>query len=146
MKDVIKSLITMNDCSLLKRLPTVDELKTLHTAVGWNNIDDKGVATALKNSLFGVVVTNNGKTIGCGRVIGDGAMYFYIQDIIVVLEFQGKGLGKLIMDAIMEFVASHALPHTFVGLMAAKDKAGFYVKYGFKERATDSPGMYIWWK
>ncbi len=136
----------MGRFNLIKRLPTVEELKTLHTAVAWNNIDDEGIATSLKNSLFGVVVTHNGKTIGCGRVIGDSAMYFYIQDIIVIPEFQGKGLGRLIMDAVMEYIASSARLHSFVGLMAAKDKSGFYVKYGFKERASDSPGMYIWWK
>jgi len=30
--------------------------------------------------------------------------------------------------------------------MSAKDKAGFYEKYGFKVRGNDRPGMEIWWR
>ncbi len=136
----------MEEYTIVKRLPTVKEFKSLHTAVGWNNVDDEGTATAIRNSLFGITVLHGDKTVGTGRVIGDGTMYLYIQDIIVIPEYQGKGLGSIIMNAIMDYVASKARSHTFIGLMAAKDKAGFYVKYGFKERAPNSPGMCLWWK
>ena len=136
----------MNAYTLIKRKPTVDELKRLHTSVGWHNIDDDGIQISLKNTLFSIVARHKDETIGLGRVIGDGAMYFYIQDIIVIPEHQGKGVGRMIMDAVMDYVNENARDHSFVGLMSAKDKAGFYEKYGFKVRGNDRPGMEIWWK
>jgi hypothetical protein len=33
-----------------------------------------------------------------------------------------------------------------IGLMAAKDVAGFYEKYGFAVRPPDRPGMFVVWK
>jgi ribosomal protein S18 acetylase RimI-like enzyme len=83
------------------------------------------------------------KVVGCGRVIGDGGIYFYIQDIIVLPEFQGKGIGRRIMDAVMEYLKAHARDGAFVGLMAAKGVSKFYERYGFKERPSDAPGMFL---
>ena len=136
----------MEEFTLVKRLPTVAEIKDFHEAVGWDNVDDTATATALKNSLFGVVALDKGKAIGCGRVIGDGGMYFYIQDIIVLPEYQGRGIGRMIMDAVMDYISAVAKPNAFIGLMSAKDKAGFYLKLGFAERPPDRPGMFKVWK
>ncbi|WP_394325988.1 GNAT family N-acetyltransferase, partial [Methanosarcina horonobensis] len=41
--------------------------------------------------------------IDFGRVIGDRGIYLYIQDIIVLPEFQGHGIGKHIMCAVMNY-------------------------------------------
>ncbi|GER89902.1 hypothetical protein KDW_40640 [Dictyobacter vulcani] len=86
--------------------------------------------------------------IGCGRVIGDGGLCFYVQDIIVLPGYQGQGLGRRIMEKIMDYLRENAHPGGFVGLMAAKGAAGFYLKYGFLERPTPDygPGMILFWK
>jgi len=132
--------------TLVKRLPTVAEMKAFLTAVGWDNVDDEATATALNTSLFGCVVLFKEKPIGCGRVIGDGGIYFYIQDIIVLPEYQGRGIGKMIMNEVMEYINRTAKPNAFIGLMSAKDKAGFYAKFGFAERPPGRPGMFRIWK
>lgn len=58
---------------------------------------------SLNQSLFGVTVQYQGKVVGMGRVIGDGRIFFYIQDIAVLPEHQNKGIGKLIMETIQEY-------------------------------------------
>jgi ribosomal protein S18 acetylase RimI-like enzyme len=136
----------MEEYTIIRRLPTVEEIKMFHNAVGWDNVDDSAAATALQNSLFGLTVMHKGKLIGCGRVIGDGGMYFYIQDIVVLPEYQGRGVGQMIMNEIMDYIKSAARPNAFIGLMSAKDKSGFYVKFGFAERPPGRPGMFITWK
>ena len=136
----------MEEFRLVRRLPTVVEMKAFHAAVGWDNVDDAATAIALRNTLFGCVVLHSNKTIGCGRVIGDGGLYFYIQDIVVLPEYQGRGVGKMIMNEVMDFIAQTARPNAFIGLMSAKDKAGFYVKFGFTERPPGRPGMFRVWK
>ncbi|MGZ4136175.1 MAG: GNAT family N-acetyltransferase [Actinomycetota bacterium] len=83
--------------------------------------------------------------MGVARVVGDGAVYFYIQDVIVEERLRGRGHGRALMDAVMAFIAREATPGAFVGLMAARDAAGFYERYGFEPRGDDRPGMDMTW-
>lgn len=132
----------MDDYIFIERSPTFEEYKRLREAVGWDNVGIEAMEIGLRNSLFSVCVIHQGEIIACGRVVGDGGIYFYIQDIIVLPEFQRKGIGKRVMDILMRFLASHANSNAFIGLMAAKGVSKFYQKYGFKERPPDRPGMY----
>ena len=132
---------------LVERPPTVEEYQRLREAVGWESVDVEATEIGLRNALFSVCAIYKDKVIGCGRVVSDGGIYFYIQDIIVLPEFQGKGLGRRMMDAVMGYLSSHAHPNAFIGLMAAKGVSEFYEKYGFAERPPDRPGMFrIWGK
>jgi len=47
---------------------------------------------SLAHSVYGVVVVHADQVIGMGRIVGDGFMYFYIQDVAVLPEFQGYGM------------------------------------------------------
>ena len=42
--------------------------------------------------------------IALGRVIGDGAFYFYVQDVVVLPEHQGNGIGTVIVESLIEQV------------------------------------------
>jgi len=130
---------------LVQRVPSVEEFQRLHEAVGWSNVDLASTELGLRNALFSVCLVHEDRVVGCGRVVGDGGIYFYIQDVIVLPEYQGRGLGRRIMDAIMGYLTTHARPKAFVGLMAAVDVSGFYERYGFTERPADRPGMYRVW-
>jgi ribosomal protein S18 acetylase RimI-like enzyme len=129
---------------LVERNPTVEEYQRLCRAVGWGegDIEPKALEIGLRNSLFSVCVILENKVIGCGRIIGDGGIYYYIQDIIVSPEFQRKGIGGRMMDAIMEYLKVHAPDGAFIGLMAAKGVSKFYEQYGFQKRPFDAPGMF----
>ena len=73
-----------------------------------------------------------------GRLVGDGAMYWYLQEIVVLPEYQGKGIGKSIVNRLIEYIKSTAILGTIidVGLTAVKGKEPFYEKFGFSIRAT----------
>ncbi len=130
------------ECEVVERIPTVEEYLALREAVGWGRLDEQLCAKGLANALFTVCLLHHDQVIGCGRVIGDGGLYFYLQDIIVLPAFQGKGLGNRMMQAILEYLEKHALPGAFVGLMAAKDVSPFYTHFGFVVRPHDRPGMF----
>jgi ribosomal protein S18 acetylase RimI-like enzyme len=133
----------MNEgCVLVERNPTLEEYQRLRRAVGWGDVETEAVEIGLQKSLFSVCVTLKNEVVGCGRVIGDGGIYFYVQDIIVLPEFQRKGIGRRIMDAIVEYLKTHARDGAFIGLMAAKGVSKFYGRYGFKKRPSDAPGMF----
>ena len=80
-----------------------------------------------------------------GRLIGDGAVISYIQDLIVVPEYQGKKIGSKIIDRLISYADELRMPGTvmMLDLMCAKGREQFYEKHGFIARPTDTlgPGM-----
>ena len=77
-----------------------------------------------------------------GRVIGDGSIYFYIQDLIVLPEYQEMGVGRLIMEQIEKYLQNNAPKGAFIGLMAAENTTGFYENFGYMVRPEQKPGMF----
>jgi ribosomal protein S18 acetylase RimI-like enzyme len=124
------------------RSPAIFEYKTLREAVGWWDVAEAAAEAALGNALFSVVAIEKGQLVGLGRVVGDGGLYFYIQDLIIHPEFQEKGFGKQVMGALMAFIKTKAKSGAFIGLMAAKGLEGYYEPFGFTARDEDAPGMY----
>ncbi len=124
------------------RSPTVAEYNKLRSLVGWEEKDEIVADVALKNAVFSVVAVEQDTVIGFGRIIGDGGLYFYIQDMIIHPEFQNKGLGKSLMKELMGYININAKSGAFVGLMAAKGLKKYYESFGFKARDEDAPGMY----
>ncbi len=90
--------------SIVERTPATEEYGKLRIAAGWDEIDTQAAERGLNNSVCSVCAVHKGEVIGCGRLIGDGAMYFYLQDVIVLPKFQGKGIGRRIMEAIMDYI------------------------------------------
>ena len=130
-----------------ERPPTVVELKEIFEAIGWlgDLPDDATVELGLHNSLYAVCVSYRGRVVVCARVVGDGAVYFYLQDVAVKPQFQSRGVGTLLMRSVLGYVTRHAADRAFIGLMAAPDAAGFYQRFGFSERPAGQPGMYRVW-
>lgn len=113
---------------------------TLRKTVGMKEFDTEYVEKALRNTLFSVVVLENKKPVGIGRVIGDGSVAFFIKDVVVIPEKQGQGIGKLIMVEIMEYIKREGAPNAYVGLMSLKGKEEFYKKFGFHIRPYNNEG------
>ncbi len=67
-----------------------------------------------------------------GRVVGDGA-YFTIYDVVVHKDFQGLGLGSIIINEIVQWYKTIQDDDTFLYVNASKNKEHFYEKFGFYE-------------
>ncbi|WP_455463883.1 GNAT family N-acetyltransferase [Candidatus Hodarchaeum mangrovi] len=128
---------------LIEKIPTVEEYQYLRNTVGWSKVNDAAVDISLKNSLYSVCLYYNNQIIGMGRIIGDTGIYYYIQDVMVLPNFQRKGLGKKIMNLIIKYLIENVDSTAFIGLMAAKGFWKFYENYGFQKRASDAPGMFV---
>lgn len=73
-------------------------------------------------SVCGVVAQDSGgRLAGMGRVVGDGAFYFYIQGVGVHPERQGRGLGRDIVRRLTTLAHEIAGGHAFDGLFATKE-------------------------
>ena len=121
--------------------PTAEDLSSLRTAVGWTSPELSIIESSINSSLFWVSIFQRDRLVACGRVIGDGFMYFYVQDVIVHPEFQNLGLGSKIMQSINDFLSSSCQSGSTVGLLAAKGKEDFYLKHGFVLRNGKDLGL-----
>nr|VFJ42507.1 MAG: Acetyltransferase (GNAT) domain-containing protein [Candidatus Kentron sp. DK] len=145
MKPAPASLMS-GEISIIERLPTPDEYNWLRENVGWHRIDSERAEAALGRSFFSVCAIREEQLIGLGRIVGDGAVYFYVQDVIVLPEQQGKGIGHRIMERLMAYLDKNAPAGSgaFIGLMATTKALGLYRQYGLEPLPGDSPFLGLW--
>jgi len=84
------------------------------------------------NSRFKSFVFDGSKLIGVGRALADGLDCSYICDIAIHPDYQGKGLGKQIVQNLID----QSKGHKKIILYANPGKEGFYSKLGFKKMNT----------
>jgi GNAT superfamily N-acetyltransferase len=120
---------------------SVDEFNFLRRSVGWNEIEKNLASKTIDNALFIITAIINRKIIGLTRVSGDSGYTIIITDVIVLPEYQKKGIGGQLMGKAMEYIKDVFLQNgqsVFVNLMAAKEI--FYKRFGFEERPNDKVG------
>ena len=132
---------------ILENIDNVKEFNELYDAVGWGSYEEEISKKALSNNIYSVSIYDNNNIIGYGRIIGDGIVFLYIHDIMVKPEYQGKGIGKTIMNKLLAKI--HELqkvnPDLRTYLGASKGKEEFYKKCGFitREGANLGAGMIL---
>ncbi|MDA3867275.1 MAG: GNAT family N-acetyltransferase [Salinivirgaceae bacterium] len=86
---------------------------------------------AFNNSHTVVFVFDKQKMVGFGRAISDGEYQAAIYDMAVLPDFQGKGIGKMILQTIVK-----KIPNCNFILYASPGKEKFYEKENFKRMKT----------
>ena len=126
----------------IEKTPTASEFNMLTEAVGWGIRKNDIVEEALNNTLYSLCVYNVDKLIGYGRIIGDKTIFLYIQDIMVIPEYQGKQIGSGIINKLLEQVDEYKKinPDIRTYLGASKGKERFYEKFGFVSRPNENLG------
>jgi len=110
---------------LVERAPTLSEYRQICTAVGWDTlINFDAAAASLGNSLYHVVALYDHAIVGMARIVGDGAMYFYIQDVAVLPAHQGHGVGGLLMEHVVAYLRSHAPAQVYSAFESGPTAAG----------------------
>lgn len=112
---------------------TMKEFLQLRNSVQWNIFSNQQSNKAIENTYYDIVAYDEDQAIGMGRVIGDG-IYFLIVDVVIHPDYQGKGIGKSIINKLVNYIDNNANgeePYT-IQLFAAEDKRSFYEKLGFK--------------
>lgn len=129
--------MTQRDIRIEHRLPTPEEHRRIALSVGWEHGFNWPALLAL---LAGIVALDGDTVVGMGRLVGDGQMYFYIQDVAVVPDYQGHGIGQRIVDALLQHIRKHEPGPSFVGLFATDAALPLYERNGFSR--GDMTGMF----
>jgi ribosomal protein S18 acetylase RimI-like enzyme len=130
--------------TLRKEIPSVENYIAIRVAAGLSRKSEEAAKTGLQNSLFSVVAYSGETPIGLGRVIGDGGCFFQVTDIAVLPSHQRKGVGNMIMLAVMEYLYANAPKTAYVSLMADHGTPLFYRRYGFAvSELPKSSGMFL---
>lgn len=126
----------------------IDTYLNLRAAVGWKKLDDEQAIMALKNSIYTLTATIDDKVVGMARMVGDGAVICYIQDLVVHPSYQKLGVGHVLMEKLVGHAEEIKIQGTelMLCLMCAKGREGFYEKFGFIARPTENlgPGMIMY--
>jgi GNAT superfamily N-acetyltransferase len=117
---------------LVDRVATLQEYRHICTQVGWAEMMNfEAAAVALPRSLYGVVAMRDDLAVGMGRIVGDGAIFYYLQDVAVLPDHQGRGLGTRIVDRLVTLVKENEPEKAFFGVFAAQGTLPFYQRFGF---------------
>ncbi len=104
----------------------------------WSNQRPRAVIErSLKHSLcFGVY--ENETQIGFARVVTDHATFAYLADVFILESHQGHGLGKWLVQTILEHPDLQGLRRW---ILATRDAHGLYAQYGFT--TLENPDRYM---
>ena len=109
-----------------------EELSALYRAAPLGDKKPALLQTAFSNSLFKCLVYENARLIAAGRALADGADCSYICDIAVLPSHQGTGVGKQIVNHLLD----KSRGHKKIILYSVPGKEGFYRKFGFLRMKT----------
>ena len=121
---------------------TADDVLLFQQKMNWTVDPKEQWVKSLSNTLYSIVAVKDNEIIGMGRLLGDAAIYWYVNDVFILTEYQRKGIGTEIMNRLIEYIKQNSIVGTSVSvcLMCAQGKEGFYEKLGFKCRPHDYEG------
>lgn len=84
-------------------IPDINDLIDLYNNAGWCNYTNNAdmLKNAYENSLYVITAWDNDNLTGAIRVVGDGYSIIYIQDILVLKEYQHMEIGSKLFKMVM---------------------------------------------
>jgi N-acetylglutamate synthase-like GNAT family acetyltransferase len=133
------------DGFLITTNPSMINLNKLHHYLSkkayWSlGIPLEIVQQSVENSVCFSVISPANDYIGFARVVTDLATFGYLADVFIIDEYKGIGLGKWLMEIIMNFPEFKTLRNWF---LYTKDAHGLYEKFGWKRMDKNDRAMNI---
>lgn len=128
--------------------PSPDQIKritALYRSAGWWGRDMPDdplqIRLIIKGSHCFLIAAEDEEIVGMGRAISDHASDSYIQDLTVMNEYRGKGLGAEILKRLVSRLEEDGIK--WIGLIAEGNSEDFYSRFGFKKMPDSMPMLRI---
>jgi len=112
----------------------VEAIVALYQAGGWwvESAHARAIvpATVTGSFCFLIARATNGRIVGMARAISDGVSDAYIQDVVVLKECRGRGVGRELVRRVRDYCAERQLE--WIGLVAEPGTTPFYEELGFE--------------
>lgn len=109
-----------------------NELAHLYKIAPLGDKKAENLKVVFANSRYICFVYDDTKIVGVGRALADGVDTSYLCDIVIHPQYQGYGIGKEIVNQLVEF----SKEHNKIILYANIGKESFYAKLGFAKMNT----------
>lgn len=117
-----------------------DQLLEIYRLNGWSSAEKpQELFNALTNSHSLLSAWNGEKLVGVANAISDGHLVVYYPHLLIHPEYQGKGIGRMLMATMVERYRNF---HQQM-LTADGNAIDFYEKCGF-EKAGKTESMWIY--
>jgi len=119
----------------------LDHLNSVFVAVGFPRRDPHKIRVALEHtdSILWVEYVKTQRPVAFARATGDGVFNAIIWDVVVDPNFQGVGLGKAVMERLVEELLQKGI--TNIALYSEPRVLGFYRPLGFVSDPDGILGM-----
>ncbi|MER1993932.1 MAG: GNAT family N-acetyltransferase [Eubacteriales bacterium] len=121
---------------------TPDEYMELRKSAGWVEFPIEEAAACVTNAYIVLSVRDDGKAIGVVRLLWDGGYVAFLSDLIVDPGYQGQGIGRKLVETVIQRIREDMRPGYKVKLTlnSSKGKEPFYEKFGFRARPNEDAG------
>lgn len=117
-----------------------DDVQEICASVGWSKREPELISKALNNSLSVVSIWDKDIIVGFARATGDEVFNATIWDMVVRPDYQGRGIGKLVMIELLKDLDKFGIP--LITLYADPGTDSFYKKFGFLTDPSGVRGMF----
>jgi ribosomal protein S18 acetylase RimI-like enzyme len=111
----------------------LEEIVELYRAAGWWQESPEAraiIPSMIRGSLcFMVARSIEGRIVGMARVISDGHSDAYIQDVVVLPDYRGRGVGRELVRRLTQICVTRKI--AWIGLVAEPGTQGLYEELGF---------------
>jgi N-acetylglutamate synthase-like GNAT family acetyltransferase len=126
-------MYTVQIANTQNQIDTIINLRYDILRMPWNQPKETS-SDGMEDTAINAFIEDNGKAIACGRLQDNGAGVGQIRFMAVDANYQGKGLGKLIV-AKLEAEAKR-IGLTTIELQARENAVEFYKSQGYEVKET----------
>lgn len=130
----------------VKNVIEPEDFINIRNNLNWNFIPYDLVKRAINGSMVNISVFDKEKCIGVGRIVGDNALKGMLTDIMVLKEYQGKGIGKIIVTSLIKELNKlvKEVESFQLEVSPTANNREFYIKCGLKYKPENQDGVYLW--
>lgn len=127
---------------VVRETPSVDDYLRLRREAGLGGKSLEAAQRGLPNTIFAAQVRHNGRMVAMCRLVGDGGLQYAAVDGAVAPDYQGEGLGKIVVGEVVNYFKDTAPPGAY--MIGVTGVPGFMERVGFEIVREPEYGVYVW--